>query len=135
MQLWESGGAGGVRTPGRSFSPYNGLANRRLQPLGHLSVANRRKHYSLQPHLVTVSLSIAALWCKLSPRCHQTLRVSQLRRALNRDLCAYNAWLRDSRTPKQLLHCHYIHASTHQTGSKRVSQRVVTPAIPAFLHG
>ncbi len=33
----ESGGEGGIRTPGRSFSPYNGLANRRLQPLGHLS--------------------------------------------------------------------------------------------------
>ena len=37
-----SGGEGGIRTPGRGFSPYNGLANRRLQPLGHLSVANRR---------------------------------------------------------------------------------------------
>jgi hypothetical protein len=37
MQLQESGGEGGIRTPGRSFSPYNGLANRRLQPLGHLS--------------------------------------------------------------------------------------------------
>ena len=31
------GGEGGIRTPGRGFSPYNGLANRRLQPLGHLS--------------------------------------------------------------------------------------------------
>src|SRR5215475_4128086 len=27
-----------IRTFGRSFSPYNGLANRRLQPLGHASV-------------------------------------------------------------------------------------------------
>jgi hypothetical protein len=33
----KSGGEGGIRTPGRSFGPYNGLANRRLQPLGHLS--------------------------------------------------------------------------------------------------
>src|SRR6267142_983478 len=32
-----TGGGGGIPTPGRSFSPYNGLANRRLQPLGHLS--------------------------------------------------------------------------------------------------
>src|SRR5271165_3490334 len=32
-----SGGEGGIRTPGRGVSPYNGLANRRLQPLGHLS--------------------------------------------------------------------------------------------------
>src|SRR5713226_8480749 len=37
MQLGESGGEGGIRTPGRSFSPYNGLANRRIQPLCHLS--------------------------------------------------------------------------------------------------
>ena len=34
---YSSGGEGGIRTPGRSFGPYNGLANRRLQPLGHLS--------------------------------------------------------------------------------------------------
>ena len=32
-----SGGEGGIRTPGTSFGSYNGLANRRLQPLGHLS--------------------------------------------------------------------------------------------------
>src|SRR5437660_8165184 len=32
-----TGGEGGIRTPDRSVSPYNGLANRRLQPLGHLS--------------------------------------------------------------------------------------------------
>ena len=37
MELGESGGEGGIRTPGTSFSSYNGLANRRLQPLGHLS--------------------------------------------------------------------------------------------------
>ena len=30
-------GEGGIRTLDRGFSPYNGLANRRLQPLGHLS--------------------------------------------------------------------------------------------------
>src|SRR6185312_14714032 len=33
-----AGGEGGIRTPDRGVSPYNGLANRRLQPLGHLSV-------------------------------------------------------------------------------------------------
>ena len=32
-----AGGEGGIRTPDRGVSPYNGLANRRLQPLGHLS--------------------------------------------------------------------------------------------------
>ena len=33
----KSGGEGGIRTPGRGFGPYNGLANRRIQPLCHLS--------------------------------------------------------------------------------------------------
>ena len=33
----QSGGEGGIRTPGTSFSSYNGLANRRIQPLCHLS--------------------------------------------------------------------------------------------------
>src|SRR5713101_6673608 len=37
--LAKDGGEGGIRTPGRGFGPYNGLANRRLQPLGHLSAA------------------------------------------------------------------------------------------------
>src|SRR4051794_910325 len=33
----ETGGEAGIRTLGRAFRPYNGLANRRLQPLGHLT--------------------------------------------------------------------------------------------------
>jgi hypothetical protein len=44
------GGDGGIRTLDRALQPYNGLANRRLQPLGHVScmadmpdVALRRK--------------------------------------------------------------------------------------------
>jgi hypothetical protein len=36
--LRDAGGEGGIRTPDRAVKPYNGLANRRLQPLGHLSV-------------------------------------------------------------------------------------------------
>ena len=32
-----SGGEGGIRTLGTGFSPYNGLANRRIRPLCHLS--------------------------------------------------------------------------------------------------
>ena len=32
-----TGGERGIRTLDTGFSPYNGLANRRLQPLGHLS--------------------------------------------------------------------------------------------------
>lgn len=30
-----SGGAGGIRTLGTAFQPYNGLANRRFRPLSH----------------------------------------------------------------------------------------------------
>ena len=37
----ESGGEAGIRTLGRGFSPYNGLANRRLPPLGHLTRINQ----------------------------------------------------------------------------------------------
>jgi hypothetical protein len=33
-----NGGDGGIRTLDRALQPYNGLANRRLQPLGHVSV-------------------------------------------------------------------------------------------------
>ena len=36
----EFGGEEGIRTLGTAFQPYNGLANRRLQPLGHLSIKN-----------------------------------------------------------------------------------------------
>jgi hypothetical protein len=32
-----TGGDGGIRTLDRALQPYNGLANRRLQPLGHVS--------------------------------------------------------------------------------------------------
>ena len=33
----KGGGDGGIRTLDRALQPYNGLANRRLQPLGHVS--------------------------------------------------------------------------------------------------
>ena len=33
-----NGGAGGIRTLDTALQPYNGLANRRLQPLGHSSI-------------------------------------------------------------------------------------------------
>jgi hypothetical protein len=39
-------GAGGIRTLVTGFGPHNGLANRRLQPLGHLS----RRHTDCEPH-------------------------------------------------------------------------------------
>src|SRR5204863_603456 len=33
-------GEAGIRTLDTGFSPYNGLANRRLQPLGHLTAGH-----------------------------------------------------------------------------------------------
>ena len=39
MKASNSGGEGGIRTLGTGFSPYNGLANRRIRPLCHLSGA------------------------------------------------------------------------------------------------
>ncbi len=38
LEVVETGGEAGIRTLGTAIQPYNGLANRRLQPLGHLSV-------------------------------------------------------------------------------------------------
>ena len=37
LQLRLRGGEGGIRTLGTGVSPYNGLANRRIRPLCHLS--------------------------------------------------------------------------------------------------
>jgi hypothetical protein len=36
-----TGGEGGIRTLGTGVSPYNGLANRRIRPLCHLSGRRR----------------------------------------------------------------------------------------------
>jgi hypothetical protein len=47
-----AGGEGGIRTPDRGVSPYNGLANRRLQPLGHLSVNKHRKKHLRDAKLI-----------------------------------------------------------------------------------
>src|SRR5262249_16812371 len=54
-----NGGEAGIRTLGTGFSPYNGLANRRLQPLGHLTAARllsirRRSGYGGNPNLVPI---------------------------------------------------------------------------------
>src|ERR1700749_2616883 len=51
------GGAGGIRTLDRALQPYNGLANRRLQPLGHSSVVMNQALSSsvrwLKPRIAT----------------------------------------------------------------------------------
>src|SRR6266404_3104096 len=69
-----SGGAGGIRTLDRALQPYNGLANRRLQPLGHSSIeadmpdagASRKRQIQVaqfRSHLATPGLPIEALSC------------------------------------------------------------------------
>ncbi len=42
------GGVGGIRTLGTALNPYNGLANRRLQPLGHHSNITKSSHQSIR---------------------------------------------------------------------------------------
>ncbi len=37
VEIVGTGGEGGIRTLGTGVSPYNGLANRRIRPLCHLS--------------------------------------------------------------------------------------------------
>src|ERR1700724_3414051 len=48
----KTGGEGGIRTLGTGVSPYNGLANRRIRPLCHLSafVYNKLPWLSIPPH-------------------------------------------------------------------------------------
>src|ERR1041385_2112437 len=45
----EGGGDGGIRTLDRALQPYNGLANRRLQPLGHISATARYARHGGEP--------------------------------------------------------------------------------------
>src|SRR3954464_2842309 len=53
----KGGGAGGIRTLDRALQPYNGLANRRLQPLGHSFIsadmrdarASRKRQIQITP--------------------------------------------------------------------------------------
>src|SRR4051812_43227036 len=42
----QTGGEAGIRTLDTAFGPYNGLANRRLQPLGHLTVRGFPKDFA-----------------------------------------------------------------------------------------
>ena len=50
LRVWVSGETG-IRTPDTGLTPYNGLANRRLQPLGHLSLINNKKTEAIRPQL------------------------------------------------------------------------------------
>jgi hypothetical protein len=57
-----AGGDGGIRTLDRALQPYNGLANRRLQPLGHVSVhAENGALWKRSPMLAEVCPSPGAM--------------------------------------------------------------------------
>src|SRR3984893_12128134 len=45
-------GAGGIRPLDRALQPYNGLANRRLQPLGHVSVHAENGALWMRSHML-----------------------------------------------------------------------------------
>ena len=66
-QLLDVGGEEGIRTPDTGFSPYNGLANRRLQPLGHLTARDAKYTTGLadfrgprSPYRLSLKLSLSA---------------------------------------------------------------------------
>ena len=57
-----SGGDGGIRTLDRPLQAYNGLANRRLQPLGHVSVSGRYARGRREPQAAVIYSTLSAKW-------------------------------------------------------------------------
>jgi hypothetical protein len=72
-----SGGEGGIRTLGTGVSPYNGLANRRIRPLCHLSgvwsYSLPRRHRSLRASVTRVG----RLLRNLRSRCLQCFQAEE----------------------------------------------------------
>ena len=76
----KGGGAGGIRTLDRALQPYNGLANRRLQPLGHSSgrvdmpdaVVSRKRGFRSRDSLAPTEVCPEPLYIRL----HIRLRIS-----------------------------------------------------------
>ena len=52
-----TGGDGGIRTLDRPLQAYNGLANRRLQPLGHISVTRRYARRGGRPQATDIKVA------------------------------------------------------------------------------
>src|SRR3954454_5091585 len=75
--LMQENGETGIRTRDTGLTPYNGLANRRLQPLGHLSSDWNVERYSTReqnasarcasPNPTNVSAGNRANTCGLKP--------------------------------------------------------------------
>jgi hypothetical protein len=80
------GGDGGIRTLDRALQPYNGLANRRLQPLGHVSgqadmpdtAPSRKRPISFRANS-PVRINLVAYGCASGSRFPAPVRAAELR--------------------------------------------------------
>ena len=108
------GGEAGIRTLGRALRPYNGLANHRLQPLGHLTAARNlsiRQPLSyggtavprIVPEIVPASLSEAARVAQARPRSADPKAGGSFRQQPFRQLLGARRFTRMSRRPNFLV--------------------------------
>src|SRR5213080_3740872 len=81
LDICLSYGEGGIRTPDRGISPYNGLANRRLQPLGHLS---KCFNYSALPHPSELRFDSAGIRTGITSGYHPARNLAAPRRSSKR---------------------------------------------------
>src|SRR5438045_3121869 len=71
----KTGGEKGIRTLDRAIRPYNGLANRRLQPLGHLSALSKlRGELERSPAERNVFIIKDTAWRPEAPYLHAVRR-------------------------------------------------------------
>src|SRR6266700_3856326 len=94
LDILSAGGDGGIRTLDRALQPYNGLANRRLQPLGHVSstadmpdAAAGRKRQIVCSHAYKAVVNTVATDCR--------------------------AWSVDSRGPLRRIRCARVPGDRH----------------------
>src|SRR5579864_2321241 len=87
--LKTSGGEGGIRTLGTGVSPYNGLANRRIRPLCHLSGVCGPSVYHVK--MGTLAASITNIYA--------TLILANLYAALSSPQCKLFGGVIDFKTP------------------------------------
>jgi hypothetical protein len=76
------GGDGGIRTLDRPLQAYNGLANRRLQPLGHVSVTGRYARRGGEPQARHIAIYKVCGGCGKSARGARRDRVENATPAL-----------------------------------------------------
>src|SRR3954466_9348529 len=72
----QENGETGIRTPDTGLTPYNGLANRRLQPLGHLSSVYASNFFDDAELLMSACpRRIGATWGRQPARTRTTGRI------------------------------------------------------------